>query len=302
MPSVTSTILAIDPRNTRLKDGLRAVFSSAGSKPKAAARTARNTEQKSSASTADTDDAALFHAANAGTRPLAAVNRVELPKKPRRYFNAQRASPSAPEKAAKAKAQDDLPATWRNHEPTRRLPSDPEQRAFHLAMAGVNPLPDSNRAVLGKPHPSPAAQQTLADHRAVLHESLHAPIALQDRLEGGDEAVYLRNGMAQTTLRDLRRGRWVIQDEVDLHGLNRDQARHLIAGFLHTCLHQGKRCVRIVHGKGHGSPQKLSILRQLVRGWLAQRNEVLAYCQAKPQDGGEGALLVLLRAPRSHGG
>lgn len=168
-----------------------------------------------------------------------------------------------------------------------------------LAMAGVVPLPDKNRVVLGKPPPKPSPQQSIADRRAVLHESLHAPIALQDRLEGGDEPAFLREGLAQTVLRDLRRGRWIIQDEVDLHGLNREQARQLIAGFLHTCHYQGKRCVRIVHGKGHGSPLKLSILRQLVRGWLAQRNEVLAYCQAKPQDGGEGALLVLLRPSRN---
>ena len=71
--------------------------------------------------------------------------------------------------------------------------------------------------------------------------------------------------------------------------------------FLADCLHQGKRCVRVIHGKGHGSPQKLSVLRQLVRGWLAQRIEVLAYCQAKPQDGGEGALIVLLHAAKKNG-
>lgn len=148
------------------------------------------------------------------------------------------------------------------------------------------------------PRPKPRPLQFLADEQAALQESLHGPIGLQDRLEGGDEAHYLRSGLANTVLRDLRRGRWVIQDEIDLHGLNRDEARHLLAGFLAHCLQQGKRCIRIVHGKGHGSPQKLSILRQLVRGWLAQRSEVLAYCQAKPQDGGEGALIALLRAPK----
>lgn len=182
-----------------------------------------------------------------------------------------------------------------------QVAQDPETRAFHLAMAGVAPIDHGNRVIHGTPPPPPAPRQSLADRQAVLHESLHAPIALQDRLEGGDEPVFLRNGLANTVLRDLRRGRWVIQDEIDLHGLNREQARHLVAGFLATSLHQGKRCVRIVHGKGHGSPHKLSILRQLVRGWLAQRQEVLAYCQAKPQDGGEGALLVLLRSAKKNG-
>jgi DNA-nicking Smr family endonuclease len=99
-------------------------------------------------------------------------------------------------------------------------------------------------------------------------------------------------------LRDLRRGRWVIQDEIDLHGLNRDEARHQLASFLSASLHHGKRCIRVVHGKGLRSPQKISVLRQLVRGWLLQRIEVLAYCQASPPDGGEGALIVLLRADK----
>ena len=99
-------------------------------------------------------------------------------------------------------------------------------------------------------------------------------------------------------MRDLRRGRWVVQDEIDLHGLNRDEARQMLDTFLLDSLYQGKRCLRVVPGKGLRSPQKTSILRQLVRGWLMQRNEVLAYCQAKPQDGGEGALLVLLRSAK----
>ncbi len=165
-------------------------------------------------------------------------------------------------------------------------------------MADARPLPASGRVHLRGTLPPPRPLQHLADERAALHESLHGKIGLQDRLEGGDEPHYVRNGLAQTVLRDLRRGRWVIQDEIDLHGLNRDEARHLLAGFLAECLRDGKRCLRVVHGKGLSSPQKTSILRQLVRGWLAQRDEVLAYCQAKPHDGGEGALIVLLRAPK----
>lgn len=243
----------------------------------------------------------LFRSAVADARPLPAPNRVELPRP-----SSRRLPPPKPVEVSKPRATkpaDDLPAHWRNNDkPANALPSDPELRAFALAMAGVKPLPGNRRVEHPPPSPPPRPQQSLADHQAVLHESLHAPIDLQDRLEGGDEPFHLRPGLAITTLRDLRRGRWVIQDELDLHGLNREQARHLVAAFLQTCLHQGKRCVRIVHGKGHGSPQKQSILRQLVRGWLAQRREVLAFCQAKPQDGGEGALLVLLQAGRNNNG
>lgn len=173
---------------------------------------------------------------------------------------------------------------------------DPDDLAvFRAAVADAKPLPESGRVYSKKP-PAPKPLQHLADERAALHESLHGQITLQDRLEGGDEASYLRPELAQSILRDLRRGRWVIQDEIDLHGLNRDEARHQLASFLAASLHHGKRCIRVVHGKGLRSPQKISVLRQLVRGWLLQRIEVLAYCQALPPDGGEGALIVLLRA------
>lgn len=176
---------------------------------------------------------------------------------------------------------------------------DPDDlAAFHAAVAGTRPLPDSGRIQRQQPLPSPRPLQHLADERAALHESLHGQIGLQDRLEGGDEPHYLRNGLASNVLRDLRRGRWVIQDEVDLHGLNRDEARRLLAEVIAENLAQGRRCLRVIHGKGLGSPHRLSILRQLVRGWLAQRDEVLAYCQARPHDGGEGALIVLLRATK----
>ncbi len=169
---------------------------------------------------------------------------------------------------------------------------------FRAAVADAQPLKPSNRVHLGAPSPPPRPVQREADERAALHEAMHAPIALQDRLEGGDEPNYLRNGLSVSVLRDLRRGRWVVQDEIDLHGLNREEARHLLATFLAEALQSGTRCVRVVHGKGLRSPGRQSILRQLVRGWLAQRQEVLAYCQARPQDGGEGALIALLRSSR----
>ena len=176
---------------------------------------------------------------------------------------------------------------------------DPDDlAAFRAAVADARPLPASDRVHLGGPMPAPRPLQRLADERAALHESLHGPITLQDRLEGGDEPSYLRAGLANSVLRDLRRGRWVIQDEIDLHGLNREQARELLAGFLARSLRHGVRCVRIIHGKGLGSPGREAVLRRLVRGWLMQKIEILAYCQAKPQDGGEGAVIVLLRTQK----
>jgi len=235
----------------------------------------------------------------ADTKPLPPVNRVQL-NKPKRVVPPRQSVSEKKPAERKKQRQEALPAHW--NLPPNEIESvkqaatlDPIQAEFLAAMSGVQPLPPPNIVVHGTRPPPPRPLQHLADEQAALHERLHGDIGLQDRLEGGDEPHYLRNGLAQNVLRDLRRGRWVIQDEIDLHGLNRDEARHLLASFLAECLHHGKRCVRVVHGKGLGSPQKTSILRQLVRGWLAQRQEVLAYCQAKPPDGGEGALIVLLR-------
>jgi DNA-nicking Smr family endonuclease len=249
----------------------------------------------------DPEDLAAFQAAVADIEPLPPVNRVQLTR-PKRLV-VTRPVPGTPPRPTTRKADHAaLPAHWSAStdatEDQPSLPLDPLQREFRTAMAGVQPLPPPNLVEHKKRPPPPRPLQHLADEQAALHESLHGHIGLQDRLEGGDEPHYLRSGLAQTVLRDLRRGRWVIQSEIDLHGLNRDEARHLLTTFLAECLHYGKRCVRVVHGKGLGSPQKTSILRQLVRGWLAQRQEVLAYCQAKPADGGEGALIVLLRSQK----
>jgi DNA-nicking Smr family endonuclease len=126
-----------------------------------------------------------------------------------------------------------LPAHWhREGSVPARLPRDPDAAALAMAMSGVAPLPDCNRVVLGTPPPPPRPLQSIEDEHAALHESLHGQIGLQDRLEGGDEPQYLRNGLASSVLRDLRRGRWVIQAELDLHGLNRDEARQQLATFL----------------------------------------------------------------------
>ena len=94
----------------------------------------------------------------------------------------------------------------------------------------------------------------------------------------------------------LRRGHWVIQASIDLHGLVSDEARLYVADFLNQCKKRGLRCVRIVHGKGLGSKNREPVLKHKLRNWLIQRDEVLAYAQAKPHDGGSGALIVLIRA------
>ena len=163
---------------------------------------------------------------------------------------------------------------------------------FKRAVAGVKPLKRPRRVALKAPAPAPVPQQRRRDEIAALAESLSGPLSVDDALDTGEELSYLREGMARETLRRLRRGHWVIQDGVDLHGLNRDQALATVVEFLEHCLARGLRCVRIVHGKG------LGILKAKLGKWLPQREEVLAYCQAPANQGGSGVLLVLLKTRR----
>jgi DNA-nicking Smr family endonuclease len=93
----------------------------------------------------------------------------------------------------------------------------------------------------------------------------------------------------------LRKGDWSIQREIDLHGLRTDEARAALSEFIRQAQRQGLRCLRVVHGKGLGSPGKTPVLKSKVHSWLVQKNQVMAFVQAKPAEGGAGALLVLLK-------
>jgi len=166
---------------------------------------------------------------------------------------------------------------------------------FRAVVADAKPLVH-DRVHVEPPRPAPLPRQTRRDEARALAESLDAPAALELRLEGGDEAVYIRPGLSRTVLRDLRRGRWVVQDQLDLHGATRGEARELVSEFVTRSLKRRLHCVRIVHGKGLRSPGREPVLKGLVQGWLARRIEVLAFCQARAAQGGAGALVVLLKA------
>jgi DNA-nicking Smr family endonuclease len=234
------------------------------------------------------DPAALFQDAMAGVAPIRDNGRVELKR--------QAARP----KAVPVPEMQDLSGKT---PPEITLPFDENdpQALFRHVVGNASPLPDRNLAALDKPLPPPHPIKREQDEAEVLKESIEAPLSFQDRLDIGDESVHLHEGIPRRVLTDLRRGRWVVQGELDLHGLTRNEARHELSHFLHQALEQGHRCVRLIHGKGLGSPGREPVLKHLSRGWLMQREEILAFCQARPHDGGEGALLILLRNQKKTG-
>jgi DNA-nicking Smr family endonuclease len=160
----------------------------------------------------------------------------------------------------------------------------------------VTPLPSRPRAELAKPRPKPVAVKRMEDDAAIPGELLKDTSGWDADIENGDLITFLRPGLPSEIVRKLRRGQWIIQATLDLHGMTTESARGELARFLAHSRHAGIRCVRIVHGKGYRSPNSTPILRNKVRLSLSLRNEVLAYCDALPADGGAGAVVVLLKA------
>jgi DNA-nicking Smr family endonuclease len=152
----------------------------------------------------------------------------------------------------------------------------------------VEPLPESKRAELRRARPAPYPRQTRLDERATLEESL-GRFSPDEAMETGEELLFVRPGVSRQTLRKMRRGHWVVEANLDLHGLDRHTALSETGAFLRKAKKRGLRCVRIVHGKG------LGVLKAKLRRWLPMKDEVLAFTQAPATQGGGGALLVLLR-------
>jgi DNA-nicking Smr family endonuclease len=169
-------------------------------------------------------------------------------------------------------------------------------KEFRDAVADVEPLEEPRRRAPPRRAAAPLPRQTRRDERAALAETLAGPVSVDDALESGEELSFLREGYPRDTLRKLRRGHWTVEASLDLHGMNRTEAAAAVSEFLRRCTQRGQRCVRIVHGRGLGSPNREPVLKGKLRKWLPLRGEVLAFCQAPRAHGGGGAALVLLRA------
>jgi len=174
--------------------------------------------------------------------------------------------------------------------------TDEDRSLFRDAVRDAVPLAPSDRRDRRDPRAiPPVAVQSLLDEHDALAEST-GPLDADAALEAGEAASYVQAGVSRQALRKLRRGHWVVQAELDLHGMRQPEAHLALSDFLAICLRHNHRCIRVVHGKGLGSVNREPVLKGKVRGWLARRSEVLAFCQAPSTQGGSGALLVLLRA------
>lgn len=169
-----------------------------------------------------------------------------------------------------------------------------EKNLFIRAVGQVAILPSSNTAQIPKVPRPPVATQLQIDEAKVVQDSLSDEFDVSTLLDTDDTLSFRRPGVGPEVTRKLRKGDWAIQREIDLHGLRSDEARLALTTFIREAHKYGIRCVRVVHGKGLGSPGKTPVLKSKVHSWLVQKNQVMAFVQAKPAEGGAGALVVLL--------
>ena len=170
-----------------------------------------------------------------------------------------------------------------------------EHQLFSRAVGAIRPLRTRERLHLSDPPPLPLPVQHWLDEERVLRESISDDFDVSTLLDTDDQLSFRRPGIGVEITQRLRAGHWSIQRQLDLHGLRVDEAREALGQFIRNAHKNGMRCVRVVHGKGLGSPGKSPVLKSRVQRWLVQKSEVLAFVQARPIDGGAGAMLVLLQ-------
>src|SRR5580704_19150728 len=182
--------------------------------------------------------------------------------------------------------------------PNRDAQEDPsDAAAFRTAMRDVKPLAAQPRA----PAPPTRTRRTRVRPQRGAGETLDELMPLIATATAAEEDAaaslsFQRGGVQDQVMRRLRRGLIPSEDELDLHGLNQAEARARLADFIAHSRESGRRCVRVVHGKGYRSGARGPILKSAVNLWLRRHLDVMAFTSAKAIDGGTGAVYVLLRA------
>jgi DNA-nicking Smr family endonuclease len=200
------------------------------------------------------------------------------------------------------KEQDQARAIEKAERAKREQQARQEATLFQSALGGVKKIPESNRYVPNAPpginvSVKPSRPRTQAeDDAAVLRESLSDAFEVDHLLEDDPSLSFLRNGVGSDVLRKLRKNYWPVQDELDLHGMRRDEARDQLGDFLRRAAIRKLRAVCIIHGKGFGSAGGEPVLRSMVHSWLEQKDDVIAFCAANVDGRNHGALIVLLKA------
>jgi len=176
--------------------------------------------------------------------------------------------------------------------------SDEDRRMFRQAVKAVQPIKAGQRVLL-PPRPQATANQLRERRALAMGREVPPPLPVSDHYAPAhtqhDAGSHVQSGYGRDLIKGLQKGKWRIEASLDLHGCTLDEARRRLDQFLDSCITHDIKCVRIVHGKGHGSRDGEAVLKQTVRRWLTQMQCVKAYTECSEADGGAGAVQVLLR-------
>ena len=175
----------------------------------------------------------------------------------------------------------------------KKTVSDDDMALFREAVGEVRSV--SNDRVESDLKPvSPNVRHSEEDDRSVM-EALLDDLSEADFLETGEHLSFTRPGVQRSILRKLKSGRYSVQSEIDLHGLTVNEARQELNGFLHQARERRHLCIRVIHGKGRRQAGSSPRLKPAVNQWLQRNKAVVAFCSARANDGGTGAVYVLLK-------
>jgi DNA-nicking Smr family endonuclease len=170
---------------------------------------------------------------------------------------------------------------------------DGDAQAFRAAVRDVTPLAQTAPTGLATPKPRARLRRAVGAATENLDETM--PLVGGEVVTGDGALSFARAGVRVQVMRRLRRGLYPVEDELDLHGLSQTAARDRLADFIARSRDEGRRCVRVVHGKGYRSGARGPVLKTAVNLWLRRHMDVMAFASARAIDGGTGAMYVLLR-------
>ena len=216
----------------------------------------------------------------------------------RDFADLKRALSKAAKEAAARREQERADQARRNAEQRNQ---EVDAALFKRMVGAVHDIAQTDRVTLAPARPEPIPFRRQLDEQAALRESLSDEFDVESLLETDETLSWRRGELGIDVVRKLRRGVWALQGELDMHGMRTDEAREALVTFLRQAHLKGWRCVRVVHGKGLGSPGKQPVLKDKSRRWLVQSERVLAFVQARADEGGVGALVVLLKPGKTKG-
>ncbi len=204
-------------------------------------------------------------------------------------------------KLDEAKARKPSPPARQEKKRSEPTGGDDDAALFLQAVGEVDPVRGGRKGLAPPKEPPSAASLRIIDGEYEALTQLAELVTGEGEFDLADSDEFIEGsapGLDPKILRRLRGGEYAVQAHLDLHGMVRGEAKQALEQFIHGARLKGHRCVLVVTGRGLHSKDQIPVLKAGVQAWLSHGRigrQVLAFASARPQDGGSGAVYVLLR-------